>query len=125
VYLSFADSTICKLHGCYTLHLSPTALAVSALQIAPDVHAPACCDCLNVSNFVEDLKFHHHSTALASAGLCRSRSTVFSIIVHLLVATIRPTDRVLSIVPQDEKMAVKVKPETKVKKESVFESLAG
>jgi len=35
------------------------------------------------------------------------------------------TYRVLSIVPQDEKMAVKVKPETKVKKEPVLESLAG
>ena len=40
VYLGFADCIVRKLHGCSSFPLPPTAFAISAFQMAPDVHAP-------------------------------------------------------------------------------------
>ncbi len=53
VYLDFTDCTICQLQFCRTLQLPLATLAVSAHQIAPDVHATACCDGYNVSDYRE------------------------------------------------------------------------
>lgn len=63
VYLGFADCTICESDSSNALHLPPTSPAVSALQIAPDVYGPAGCNCLNVSNLADDLKFYHRSSS--------------------------------------------------------------
>ena len=47
----------------------PAPLAVSALQIAPDIHSSAFCDCFDVADLAEYLKLYHHPTPLTSAAL--------------------------------------------------------
>ena len=64
VYFGFADCTVRKLYRCSPFPLPPPAFAISALQIAPDVYAPACSDCLDVSDLAEDLKGRHHPSSL-------------------------------------------------------------
>ena len=52
----------------------PTVPAVNALQIASDVHTPACCDGLNISHLAKDLKCCRHSSPLTVTALCRACS---------------------------------------------------
>ena len=75
MYLSFTDCTVCKFDSCDTLHLPPTTFAVSTLQIAPDVHAPAHRNCLSVSHFAEDLKFLRKNVKLPA--LLKRQSVYF------------------------------------------------
>lgn len=68
MYFGFGHGTICKLHGGYAPHLSPTTSTISALQIASDVHAFTCCNGFNVSNLTDDLKIRHSSPLIIFLG---------------------------------------------------------
>jgi hypothetical protein len=74
VYLGFADRTVRKSHSGDALHFPPTTPAVSALQIASDVHTPACCNGLNSSNLAKDLKCCRRPLPLMVTDLCRACS---------------------------------------------------
>jgi hypothetical protein len=58
VYLSLTDYAIRQSYGRCAFHLSPMARAVSALQIATNVHASADGNCLNILDLTQDFEFH-------------------------------------------------------------------
>ena len=63
MYLGLTYCAIRKFHSGYTFHFPPMPLAVSAFQIASDVHASARCNSLDVPDLAEDLESWVHPYA--------------------------------------------------------------
>jgi hypothetical protein len=80
MYFGFAYYFVRKPHSGSAFHLAPAALAVNAIQVPANMHAPAYSDGFDILDFAKDFKFHYPSpnSAVSTTGVLISLYSISS-----------------------------------------------